>query len=274
MNTGANCTNSGAITLTVTPAPTAPTLAVNSPVCTGSSVNLTSNTIAGATYSWSGPNGFTSTLEDPTIPIALPADAGTYTCTVDVAGCTSSSTVNVAVNPKPQAIILGVSTTFCANETFTLDGSNSLHNSSAITNFQWQLNGVDIVGANAATYTGNTPGSYKLVVTNDLGCVDTTLTPNIANADPIPTPIINGANGFCFGGNATLDGTTSGAGGASVIDNYEWLLNGVSVGSGPTNDTYLATAGGDYQLIVLNSNGCKDTTALFTVTEHATPKFT
>jgi len=271
MNTGANCTNSGAITLTVTPAPTAPTLAVNSPVCAGSPVNLTANTIASATYSWSGPNGFTSALEDPTIPIALPADAGTYTCTVDVAGCISSSTVNVAVNPKPQAIILGVSTTFCANETFTLDGSNSLHNSSAITNFQWQLNGVDIPGANAFSYIGNTPGAYKLVVTNDLGCMDTTITPNIANADPIPTPVINGANGFCFGGNVTLDGTASSAGGASVIDNYEWLLNGTSVSSGPTSDSYLATIGGDYQLIVLNSNGCKDTTALFTVTEHAIP---
>jgi gliding motility-associated-like protein len=271
MNTGANCTNSGAITLTVTPAPSAPTLAVNSPVCAGSPVNLTSNTIAGATYLWSGPNGFTSTLEDPTIPVTLPADAGTYTCTVDVAGCTSSSTINVVVNPKPQAIVLGVSTTFCANETFTLDGSNSLHNSSAITNFQWQLNGVDIPGANAFAYIGNTPGAYKLIVTNDLGCKDTTLTPNIANADPIPTPVINGANGFCFGGNATLDGTASGAGGASVIDNYEWLLNGTSVSSGPTNDTYLATVGGDYQLVVLNSNGCKDTTALFTVTVNPTP---
>lgn len=271
MNTGANCTNSGAITLTVTTGPSVPSLTANSPICAGSSIYLTSNTVAGATYSWIGPNGFTSTLEDPTIPVSLPADAGTYTCTIDVTGCTSSSTVNVVINSKPQAVILGASTTFCANETFTLDGSNSIHNSSSITNYQWQLNGVDIPGANLVTYTGNTPGNYKLVVTNDLGCMDTTFTPNIANADPIPTPVINGATSFCTGNTVTLDALASSAGGASTIANYEWLLNGASVSTGASNNSYVASLGGDYQLIVLNSNGCKDTTALYTVTENPTP---
>ena len=271
MNTGANCTNSGAITLTVTTGPSVPSLTANSPICAGSSIYLTSNTVAGATYSWIGPNGFTSTLEDPTIPVSLPADAGTYTCTIDVTGCTSSSTVNVVINSKPQAVILGVSTTFCANETFTLDGSNSIHNSSSITNYQWQLNGVDIPGANLVTYTGNTPGNYKLVVTNDLGCMDTTFTPNIANADPIPTPVINGATSFCTGNTVTLDALASSAGGASTIANYEWLLNGASVSTGASNNSYVASLGGDYQLIVLNSNGCKDTTVLYTVTENPIP---
>src|SRR5690606_464450 len=35
-------------------------LGSNSPVCAGSSINLTTSTITGATYAWAGPNGYVS----------------------------------------------------------------------------------------------------------------------------------------------------------------------------------------------------------------------
>ncbi len=68
----------------------------NSPVCVDQSINLTAS--GGTNYSWSGPGGFTSTLQNPTRTNATAAMAGTYTVTVtDGNGCSATATTNVTV---------------------------------------------------------------------------------------------------------------------------------------------------------------------------------
>jgi len=55
--------------------------------------------VAGATYNWTGPNGFTSTNQNPSIANVTAAAAGVYNVTATVGGCTSSAgTVTVTVN--------------------------------------------------------------------------------------------------------------------------------------------------------------------------------
>lgn len=63
----------------------------NSPVCSGASLNLTATTVAGATYSWSGPNGFTSSLQNPSLTYSA-VNAGTYTVQVTIPGCAAPTT--------------------------------------------------------------------------------------------------------------------------------------------------------------------------------------
>src|SRR5688500_1196562 len=69
-----NCPPIGG-TVVVTAAATlaAPAAASNSPVCIGSTINLSASLIAGATYSWTGPSAFTSALQNPTRPAATAA---------------------------------------------------------------------------------------------------------------------------------------------------------------------------------------------------------
>lgn len=68
----------------------------NSPVCINSTIQL--NTTGGAIYNWTGPNGFSSTLQNPTIPNATSANAGTYACQISGLGdCDGTFTVNVIV---------------------------------------------------------------------------------------------------------------------------------------------------------------------------------
>ncbi|CAM3092669.1 hypothetical protein DRF59_13905 [Chryseobacterium flavum] len=68
----------------------------NSPVCPNSTILL--NATGGTTYNWTGPNGFTSAQQNPIIPNATAAHAGTYTCQVSGSGmCDGSFTVNVIV---------------------------------------------------------------------------------------------------------------------------------------------------------------------------------
>src|SRR5439155_21926133 len=54
-------------TITVYPEPPTPTPSNNGPICAGSTLNLTTAAVSGATYTWAGPNGFTSTLQNPSI---------------------------------------------------------------------------------------------------------------------------------------------------------------------------------------------------------------
>lgn len=70
-------------------------------VCQGGTVNLTALTVSGAAYSWSGPNGFTSSAQNPTISNASVAASGTYTVTITASGCSATATTTVTVNPIP-----------------------------------------------------------------------------------------------------------------------------------------------------------------------------
>ena len=73
----------------------------NSPVCEGSSINLTAQTQVGGVYIWTGPNGFASNVQNPVIPNATAAQAGVYKLVVWTSCycCESdSSIVPVVVN--------------------------------------------------------------------------------------------------------------------------------------------------------------------------------
>jgi hypothetical protein len=80
----------GIAILTVNPTPAAPAPSSNTPVCAGQTLQLNAPTVAGATYSWTGPNGFTSGVQNPSIPGATAAATGVYSVSVTVNGCPSS----------------------------------------------------------------------------------------------------------------------------------------------------------------------------------------
>jgi hypothetical protein len=69
--------------------PSAPTPSNNGPICAGATLLLTASTVAGATYSWTGPNGFTSAQQNPTIPGATAAATGTYNVKAILGSCQS-----------------------------------------------------------------------------------------------------------------------------------------------------------------------------------------
>jgi hypothetical protein len=62
---------------------------------------LTAATIAGAAYNWTGPNGFTSVSQNPSIVGVGQNASGIYSVTATVGGCTSAAgTTTVTVNPQ------------------------------------------------------------------------------------------------------------------------------------------------------------------------------
>jgi gliding motility-associated-like protein len=74
-----------------------PTVASNSPVCENSTLNLTCS--EGVSWEWSGPNGFSSTEQNPTISNVSLLANGTYTVTItDANNCTETRTVDVQIS--------------------------------------------------------------------------------------------------------------------------------------------------------------------------------
>ncbi len=86
----------------------APPVSNNGPLCVGQDIELSVNyPVSNTTYSWTGPNGFTSILMEPVILNATPANSGTYSLVITVDGVTSDpETTDVVVsNPTPTTAV-------------------------------------------------------------------------------------------------------------------------------------------------------------------------
>ena len=71
--------------------PATPAAANDGPVCTGATLHLTASpTVSGAVYSWIGPNGFTSSLQNPAIASSTTAVAGLYQVSISLDSCASA----------------------------------------------------------------------------------------------------------------------------------------------------------------------------------------
>jgi hypothetical protein len=67
------------------------------PICESATLDLyASYSQQGVTYAWTGPNGFTSSAQNPSIPSATAAAAGSYSVTVSSAGSPVASNSTVA----------------------------------------------------------------------------------------------------------------------------------------------------------------------------------
>ena len=170
--TVAGCTSSpGTTNVVVSPVPSTPTASNTGPYCAGATVLLSTPTVSGATYAWTGPNGFSSSSQNPTIPSATTAATGTYSVTVKVAGCTSAAgTTSVVVNPAPAVPVVTAPATVGAgspNRTASVPahaGSTYLWvvTNGAITSGQ---------GTSQITFTAGAAGILTLAVTEtNSGC--------------------------------------------------------------------------------------------------------
>lgn len=150
-------------TLTVSAAPPAPAIAPLLPLCEGDTLYLSASTINNAQYSWSGPNGFSSSLQHPVIPNATAAQAGTYSVFASVNGCNGpSSTVTVTVNAAPVVSINPLNPGLCAGSSVTLTASGA-------TTYTWS-DGSGVIGTNASVTIAPLVTSTYTVSGNSSGC--------------------------------------------------------------------------------------------------------
>ncbi|GAA3973647.1 T9SS type A sorting domain-containing protein [Hymenobacter antarcticus] len=87
----------------------------NSPVASGGLIQFSSSGVpVGATIGWAGPNGFSSSQASPSIANANAANAGTYSFTASLNGCSVTRSVQVVVGAPTIVIATGtVSGSLC-----------------------------------------------------------------------------------------------------------------------------------------------------------------
>jgi hypothetical protein len=125
LSAGTGCSDTVAVV--VRPQPASPTAGNNGPLCVGATLNLTASTVSGATYSWTGPSGFASTLQNPTVTNVGLANAGVYTVVSIINTCPSQpATTTVVVNPIPPAPGVSSNSPVCETETINLFASGEV----------------------------------------------------------------------------------------------------------------------------------------------------
>jgi hypothetical protein len=212
----------------------------NASVCSGSATTVTATgyeTIGtGLSYQWEvSIDNFVTDINDLTGQ-TNPATANTGNRTVTtyfrlrVICSTGPSTgysniVTLTINPKPTAGTTPSGTTsICAPATQLYTATTDIGDT-----YQWKLNGVNIGGANAATYTAAASGSYQVVVTNSgTGCKDSSAAAIlVVNAQPTAPTITPASATFCLGASSVLVASGSTVPATILSENF----NGVTAGT-------------------------------------------
>ncbi|MGN6648164.1 MAG: Ig-like domain-containing protein, partial [Cytophaga sp.] len=253
--------------------------AVNSSFCQGTSINLT----ATATDSdgsitkvefYDGTTLLGTATSSPYTYNWANAAVGTHTITAkatdNAGGISTSASAGITVNALPVitsytqidggAWNQSSTAIVCAGSTVALGPQPTVN-----TGWSW-------IGPNGytattreitlSTITTAQAGTYTASYTDGNSCKSST--GFILTVNTLPTAAITTTTPttFCQGGSVVL---TSSAG-----SSYKWL-NGTTVITGATAQTYTATTAGNYTVEVTNANNCKATSSVTTVTVNTLP---
>lgn len=185
----------------------------NGPVCEGLDIELTATAIVGAIYNWTGPNGYTSSSQNPIITSATIADAGDYSVTITVGGCATSapSITTVLITPSPVVVGILNNGPLCEGEDLELTAPFI-----AGVTYSW-------TGPGGFTSTDQSPvivsvnendhqGDYSLIVTDTVsGCSSIPVTTTVFIDDQGSLVIITSNDGpVCEGSDVQLNVSVSG----------------------------------------------------------------
>lgn len=110
-----NCTATSEVVIDVGDTPNAIADANSTVLCGGSTLQLDEIGGEGTSWDWTGPDGFVSSIQNPTITDVDSSNDGDYVVTVsDASGCSSSSTISISVGDITAGISGGAD--LCPNE--------------------------------------------------------------------------------------------------------------------------------------------------------------
>jgi len=247
-----NPTTSNTVTMTVNSMlPVSVTIAASSTnICSGNPVTFTATPTNGGTnpfYQWqvNGTNAGTNSTTFSYMPVFN--DAITCVMTSN-ANCASgnpatSNEITLTVNPDlPVSVTIGASSNpVCTGNTVTFTATP--FNGGSAPTYQWQVNGIN-AGTNNSTFSyiplNNDAVTCKL--TSNAACA----TGNPANSNmitmavnsslPVSVATNVSSNPICSGNPVTFTATPTNGG---TTPTYQWLVNGVSVGTNSPTYSYI-----------------------------------
>jgi len=208
--------------------------------------NTSSVSAGNLSYQWNfGDGSIFSTATNPTHNFKLVGNYIIKLTTTSDKGCvdTISETIDVLAIPSSLSKATG-STSFCDGGQVVLSG-----NTIPGCTFQWLKDGNKIIPPiTSSTYTINSSGNFKYVITNSDGCTDTSLG-IVVTVNPLPAkPVITQSGRLLL---------------TNVYSAYQWNLSGKPI-NGATAISYLPGINvGDYSVTVFDSNGCSNTSSVY-----------
>ncbi len=211
---------------------------------TGSIEIVVSGGVAGYTYSWTGPNAFTSADED-----IFNLEAGPYLLTLtDANGCVFTQTYTV---DEPTAMVIDAVVTdlLCA-----MDGTGAIDITvtEGTPTYTYSWTGPNSFTAITPNITGLQAGSYTVVVTDFNGCI---LTETYVVDEPDALVLTETHIDIsCFAANnGSIDLTISGGSGSETI---AWTAPG---GFTSSSEDLTNLGPNDFTVVVTDVNGCSST---------------
>lgn len=215
-------------------------------LCVGETLSLDFPNSPYLVYEWTGPNGYVSTVNNPTIPNVQLTDAGTYLLSVSYNGvsCISDTSAPVFVSDNPTIQLNNLVNDSCYNS-----GSGTIDISgvgNADFTYTWSNGDLDSLAG------GLGAGTYSVLVEDQYGCT-------VADTFTItePTPIVvnasitsnyNGEDISCFGAaDGSAEATASGGTGTLT---FEWTP------TGSNNPIISNLDAGTHVIAVTDANGC------------------
>lgn len=228
------------INIVVNPVPPVLDPQVSSPICDGESADFSSTTVAGVTYQWTGPNGFTSNQQNFTInPITL-AGTGKYYLTGTIGTCVGpTDSVSLTVIAPPVISVLPTNPSICTGDSVQLTASGGITYTWTPTTTITATTGsvVEVFPSVTTTYT----------VTGSNGTCDGTANVTI-NVLPLPTVNAGLDTILCVSPNPVqFSGTPAGG---------TWSGSGIAA-----NGQFTPSTVGNFNVIYsfTDGNGCSDT---------------
>jgi hypothetical protein len=270
-----NCTSfSDSTIVVVKPTPDTPVAGSNTPVCSGDTLQLTATTVTGATYSWTGPNSYASSSQNPSRLSTDTTMTGNYIVAATINGCVSvPDTAAVIIYHTPS-----IDSTSSANPTTCLgtQGFIILKGLTANTTYtvNYKKNGVTQTplsiasnGTGQVTMNGLSAAAYTLINVTLNGCTSNSVGPIFLRDPGTPVVTANNNSPICQGDTLRLFATSDTSG---VV----WSWTGPSSFTSSLQNPVLANSvpaqSGLYTLTA-SKNGCTSIAATTGVLVRPTP---
>ncbi len=225
------------------------------PYCVGETIHLTVNAQDGASYTWTGPGGFTSTQQNPTRPNCTMNMAGTYTCVTTVGNQSTTATTEVVIYPQPTANFNF--TTVCQGSPTQFTSTSTTNPSGQQMTYQWNFGDGQTSTQQNPSHTYASPGTYN--VSLNVSCGNGHCTNHITKSVSVyANPVANAGpdQTIPYGSTTQLNGS----GGAGTFSFHWEPANMVANPNSQNTQTVVLTQDQTYTLTVSNSQGeCVDT---------------
>lgn len=197
----------GPIVLSLPAAPPVPVAGNNTPICAGIALDMTAtDAITGVTFSWTGPGGFTSALQNPVIDPSVVGLSGTYTVTATYLGCVSDpATTLVVVHPIPDITnVRYTNPTTCKGGDGSITLAGLLAGVTYTVTYTFNTTPVSITliadGSGDVIISGLASGSYSGINVSSFTCLSNIAGPlTLTDPGPPPPPTLGNNSPVCSG---------------------------------------------------------------------------